>query len=377
MAKQRIVVKIGSSSLTNKNGGLDLLKLREHTEAIAKLKQANHEVILISSGAVAAGFYDLGYPTRPVTVAGKQAAAAVGQGLLIQAYTDEFRTYGMTTAQLLLTRDVFVNETQYSNVYNTLMELLKRNVIPVINENDTVAIDELTFGDNDMLSALLSGLIQADFLIMLTDINGLYDKNPAYHPDAKRYDHLSTITDDILKQTKHESGSKVGTGGMKSKLLAAQTALSLGVKVFVGTGTGPNKLIDIVANKGDGTYIGDKVASNYRKQQQWITFHSEVAGTIFIDEGASHAILNNGKSLLPAGIQAVEGTFRAGDVVEVVCKDQIIAKGQVNYSADELMKTKGEPSDIAMKLTMGSRPEVIHRDRLVIYQDIIPSMKNN
>ncbi|GAA0297808.1 glutamate 5-kinase [Gracilibacillus halotolerans] len=375
MAKQRIVVKIGSSSLTNKNGGLDLLKLKEHTEAIAKLKQANHEVILISSGAVAAGFYDLGYPSRPVTVAGKQAAAAVGQGLLVQAYTDEFRAYGMTAAQLLLTRDVFVNETQYSNVYNTLMELLKRNVIPIINENDSVAIEELTFGDNDMLSALVSGLIQADFLIMLTDINGLYDKNPAHFTDAKRYDRLPTITDSILDQTKDEAGSKVGTGGMKSKLLAAQTALSLGVKVFVGSGTGTNKLLDIMADRGDGTYIGEKLEPNYRKQKQWITFHSQVAGKINIDEGASLAILNHGKSLLPAGVISVHGSFEAGAVVEVIYKDQIIAKGQVNYSSEEMMKTKGEPSEVAMKLTLGNRPEVIHRDRLVIYQDMIPTMK--
>ena len=226
-----------------------------------------------------------------------------------------------------------------------------------------------------MLSALVSGLIQADFLIMLTDINGLYDKNPAHFTDAKRYDRLPTITDSILDQTKDEAGSKVGTGGMKSKLLAAQTALSLGVKVFVGSGTGTNKLLDIMADRGDGTYIGEKLEPNYRKQKQWITFHSQVAGKINIDEGASLAILNHGKSLLPAGVISVHGSFEAGAVVEVIYKDQIIAKGQVNYSSEEMMKTKGEPSEVAMKLTLGNRPEVIHRDRLVIYQDMIPTMK--
>ncbi|MFC4404454.1 glutamate 5-kinase [Gracilibacillus xinjiangensis] len=366
MAKQRIVVKIGSSSLTNKNGGLSLKKIQEHTAAIAKLKKANYEVILISSGAVSAGFSDLGYPTRPVTVSGKQAAAAVGQGLLIQAYTEAFKKYDITIAQLLLTSDNFSNEKQYGNVYSTLTELLKRDVLPIINENDTVATDELTFGDNDMLSALVSGLVHADFLIMLTDINGLYDRNPKTDPSAKRYDRLAIISDQILKQTKHESGSKFGTGGMKSKILAAKTALSLGVRVFVGTGSGEDKLNHIIDNKGDGTYIGEHLEVNYRKQKQWIAFHSPISGKIFVDKGASEAIINQGKSLLPAGIKWIEGTFEAGAVVEIVYDEQVIAKGQVNYSSDEMILSKGEPSQIAMKITMGTRPEVIHRDRLVL-----------
>lgn len=366
MAKQRIIVKIGSSSLTNKQGGLDLLQLKEHAAAIAALKKQNYEVILISSGAVSAGFFDLGYPTRPVTVSGKQAAAAVGQGLLIQAYTDAFRDYGMVTAQLLLTKDVFSNEMQYSNVYTTLTELLKRDVIPIINENDTVAIDELTFGDNDMLSALVSGLVHADFLIMLTDINGLYDKNPKTDSTAKRYDRLEKLTPEVLAQAKQESGSKFGTGGMKSKLVAAKRALSLGVKVFVGTGEGEDKLIQIMQDKGDGTYIGDNLTNNYRKQKQWIAFHSEISGKIHVDRGASEAIIYHGKSLLPAGVKWVDGTFPIGAVVEIVFDDQTIARGQVNYSSDDLKHIKGESSQIAMEQSDNNRPEVIHRDRLVL-----------
>ncbi|KAB8138852.1 glutamate 5-kinase [Gracilibacillus oryzae] len=366
MAKQRIVVKIGSSSLTNKNGGLSIEKIEEHTAAIAQLKKNNYEVILISSGAVSAGFSDLGYPAKPVTVAGKQAAAAVGQGMLIQAYTEAFRKYDMTIAQLLLTRDNFSNEKQYGNVYSTLTELLKRDILPIINENDTVSIEELTFGDNDMLSALVSGLVHADFLAMLTDINGLYDKNPKTDPDAKKYNHLTAITEQILQQTKHESGSKFGTGGMKSKILAAKTALSLGVRVFVGTGKGEDKLMQIIANNGDGTYIGEHLTSNYRKQKQWIAFHSEIAGKIYVDKGASEAVIHQGKSLLPAGIKWIEGSFEAGAVVEIMFGDQVIAKGQVNYSSDEMILAKGEPSQIAMELTMGAKPEVIHRDKLVL-----------
>ncbi|MGN8646961.1 glutamate 5-kinase [Gracilibacillus sp. HCP3S3_G5_1] len=366
MMKQRVVVKIGSSSLTNKNGGLDLIKLKEHTAAIAALKRQNYEVILISSGAVSAGFSDLGYPTRPVTIAGKQAAAAVGQGLLIQAYTDEFRHFNMVTAQLLLTKDVFSNETQYSNVYSTLTELLKRDVVPIINENDTVVIDELTFGDNDMLSALVSGLVHADYLIMLTDINGLYDKNPKTDPTAQKYHRLKRLSADILQQTKHESGSKFGTGGMKSKLLAAKTALSLGVKVFVGTGESEDKLIRIMQNQGDGTYIGEDLPNSYRKQKQWIAFHSDISGKLHVDKGASEAIMYQGKSLLPAGIKWVDGDFQVGAVVDIIFEDKVIAKGQVNYSSEELIKIKGESSQVAMEQSSSKRPEVIHRDRLVI-----------
>ncbi|WP_407269864.1 glutamate 5-kinase [Radiobacillus sp. PE A8.2] len=367
MGRKRIVVKIGSSSLTNTKGGLSTRKLTEHVAAIAKLREQGYEVILISSGAVAAGFGYLGYPARPVTVAGKQAAAAVGQGLLVQAYTEAFKQYNVITSQLLLTRDVFINQEQYSNVYNTLAELLKRSVIPIINENDSVAIDELTFGDNDMLSALVSGLINADFLILLTDINGLYNGNPKTMPLAKRYDILPEITEAILQQTNNDSNSKFGTGGMKSKLMASQTALSLGVHVFVGSGSGEEKLLDIVNGTGDGTYIGDDHTQSLRKQKQWIAFHSSIAGKIIIDHGAEQAITHAGKSLLPAGISHIEGSFDTGAVVEITNMDgQTIAKGQVNYSSDDILLIKGKLSSEAMRQTNRPRPEVIHRDRLVL-----------
>ncbi|MFC7394540.1 glutamate 5-kinase [Scopulibacillus cellulosilyticus] len=366
MAKKRIIVKIGSSSLTHANGGLSKTKLFEHAEAIAQLKKQGNEVILISSGAVSAGFFDLGYPARPVTISGKQAAAAVGQGLLIQSYTEAFRTHGLVCAQLLLTRHDFINKESYSNAYTTLNELLKRSVLPIINENDSVAIDELTFGDNDMLSALVGGLVHADFLIMLTDINGLYEENPHINPQAKRYDFLPEITAELLEQAKSTSGSKVGTGGMKSKLIAAQTALSLGVNVFVGTGSGPDKLIKILNGEGDGTYIGNSPKSHLKKPKQWIAFHSQISGQIKIDDGALTAIISKGKSLLPAGVKQINGTFKAGDVVEVINnKNEIIGKGQVNYTSEELEMIKGFTSQMAMKITRRNHPEVIHHDQLV------------
>jgi glutamate 5-kinase len=365
MKKQRIVVKIGSSSLTNANGGLSNKKMREHTSAIAKLKSLGHEVVLISSGAVAAGFTDLGYPTRPVTIAGKQSAAAVGQGLLMRVYGELFKQYSIVTAQLLLTRNNFLNKDQYKNIFQTFSELLQRSVLPIVNENDSVAVEELTFGDNDMLSALVSGIVNADLLIILTDINGLFDKNPKHSPDAKKYHYLPEITEDILKSTGAE-GSKFGTGGMKSKIEAAQTALSLGINTFIGTGQGENKLLDILEGKGDGTYIGFSNAQNMKNTKQWIAIHSEVSGEIIVDEGAQEALLKRGKSLLPAGIVSVKGNFNASDVVNVLNeKGEIIGRGQVNYSANELHEIKGKPSNEAQKHTNRASAVVIHRNNWV------------
>jgi glutamate 5-kinase len=365
MKKKRIVVKIGSSSLTNTNGGLCSEKLREHVDALARLKSLGHEVILISSGAVAAGFTDLGYPSRPVTIAGKQAAAAVGQGLLLQGYTEEFRRQGIVAAQLLLTRQNFLYKDQYQNANATLSELLKRNVLPIINENDSVSIEELTFGDNDMLSALVSGFVHAQFLIILTDINGIYNQNPRTHPNAKKYNFLPEI-DDELVNTASGAGTKVGTGGMKSKIEAARTALALGVQVFIGAGTGMEKLVDILEGKGDGTYIGSTSQASVKSSKQWLALHSIPSGKIEVDQGAALAILKQGKSLLPAGVSNIIGSFTIHDVVEVVnARGDIIGKGQVNFSSDELWEIKGLSSAEAMIKANSDHRVVIHRDHWV------------
>lgn len=366
MRKMRIVVKIGSSSLTRNDGSLCREKLAEHAAAIAKLKKAGHDVVLVSSGAVSAGFSDLGYPAYPVSIASKQASAAVGQGLLVYAYTEEFRKHGMVSAQLLLTRSDFLKKEQISNANATLTELLKRNVIPIINENDPVSIEELTFGDNDMLSALVSGLVHADYLIILTDIDGVYDSNPHTNIAAVRYDFLPTISEELIESTGSTSNSKVGTGGMKSKLIAAKTALSLGVQTFIGTGSGEDKLSIILEQRGNGTYIGTDDCDSLQTPKQWIALHSIVSGKITVDEGAKNAILFEGKSLLPVGICKIDGQFASGDVVEIVDQaDQVIGKGQVNYSSEELQQIKRLTSHEAMLITKGDHPEVIHRDNWV------------
>lgn len=367
MKKQRIVVKIGSSSLTDESGALCYEKLEGHVEAMATLFHQGHEVILITSGAVAAGFRTMGYPTKPKTVAGKQAAASVGQGLLMQAYISAFQKHKIVIGQLLLTRSDFESKERFQNAHSTLTELLNGRVLPIINENDSVSIEELTFGDNDMLSALVSGFVHADFLILLTDINGIYDDNPKENPNAKKYHYLPDITEELLAAA-GDSGSKVGTGGMKSKVLAAKKAHALGVGVFIGTGEGKEKLIDILSGKGDGTYIGVSDSSHrMQTKKQWIGLHSHSNGKIMIDQGAEHALVHKGKSLLPAGIHSVEGHFEAHVPVEIVNeKGQIIGKGVTNYSSTDIEKIKGLPLEDAKLYSKSIRAEVIHRDYLVL-----------
>src|SRR5699024_1732000 len=298
---------------------------------------------------------------RPVTVKGRQAAAAVGQGLLIQAYNEKFQEHQIISAQILLTRSDFSNRVRYRNAFQTIMELLDQGIIPIINENDNVSVDELTFGDNDMLSALVSGFIHADELIILTDINGIYTDNPMRNPNAKKYNFLEDITDDILAQA-DSGGSNVGTGGMKSKLLAAKTALSLGVSVFIGTGGGEQELLHILAGKGDGTYIQKRTMASINTSRQWIALHSEIVAKIFVDEGAEQAILYHGRSLLPAGIVKLEGEFEKGDVVEVYGKKGLLGKGEVNYSSEEVreeLRLRKEQKNVKRSI------EIIHRNHWV------------
>lgn len=356
MEKKRIVVKIGSSSLTNAKGEIDHEKFQDHIVAIAKLKEQGHEVVLVSSGAVAAGFRKLGYSSRPVTIKGKQAAAAVGQSVLIQQYSESFREYGIVPAQVLLTRQDFSEKKRYKNAYATFSELLDRSILPIVNENDTVSVAELTFGDNDMLSALVSGLVHADQLIILTDVNGLYDENPQKNPDAKRIDFIAEITDEMLGFASG-AGSKVGTGGMQSKLVAAKFAMNAGVKLFIGVGQGEQKLTKILDGAGDGTYFESTSCSVLPSNKQWLSL-SEVNGKLFIDEGAVNALISGGSSLLPAGVYAFEGHFEQGDVVEVYDRHLLLGRGESLYASEELERA------IKHKQNDKQNP-VIHRDQWV------------
>jgi glutamate 5-kinase len=338
MAKMRLVVKVGSSSLALPQGGCDPEKMALLVSAISKLRQAGHEVALVSSGAVASGYKRLGYQQRPRTLVAKQAAAAIGQSLLMQSYADLFAAHSCTVAQILLTRGDFSDRERYQHAFQTLSLLLSKQVIPIINENDTVSVSELTFGDNDMLGALVAGLIHADLYIILTDTNGLYDKDPRKHTDAKQIPFLDSVTEEA--EALAGEASRLGTGGMRSKLIAAKTAQQLGIPSFIGRMTSDWDLLHVIAGKGDGTYVGFRrertAGQGLPTRKQWIALHSPSKGQITVDEGAAEAILERQRSLLVAGVRDVSGSFAQGDVIEVFCGNRLIGRGISRFGAAEL-----------------------------------------
>lgn len=362
--QKTIVVKIGSSSLTGEGGALSREKLEGHADALLELRNAGNDVILVSSGAVAAGAEAMKLPARPRTVQLKQAAAAVGQSLLMHSYSEKFGQHDVTVAQVLLTRHDFAVRESYNNALNTLNTLLEYQILPIINENDTVAVKRDSFGDNDRLAALVSALLHADLLIILTDTNGLYDADPRKNPEAKRLDRIPHITPEILALAGGTS-SGVGTGGMFAKIRAADRALALGVPVFIGQAT-DGSLLPILQGQGDGSYFGDELVTSPQRKLQWIAFHSPVQGTIKVDKGASEALRVGGKSLLPAGVTEIDGRFERDAVVEIIGPDGPIGKGMTNYSAEELSKVLGRSTEYVKEQLKVARVEVIHRDNLAL-----------
>ncbi|MFD0713637.1 glutamate 5-kinase [Paenibacillus sp. GCM10027626] len=363
---ERIVVKIGSSSLTSAEGGLNRQHIAYFASELAALRQQGLDVLLVTSGAVAAGFRPIGYEARPKQLHEKQAAAAVGQALLMQAYQEAFSRYGHVTgvAQILLTRADFSNQRRIQNAKMTIEELLRQGIIPIINENDTVSTDELKFGDNDMLSALVSNLLQAKRLIILTDTDGLYTDDPRKNPLATHIARVEQISEDIMKIA-GGAGSSVGTGGMRSKIEAARIAMRGGVTAFIGRATEPGDVLLAAEGNGRGTYF-DTHSHNLTVKKQWLGFHSQPKGAIIVDAGAEDALLHGGKSLLPAGIKAIEGDFHPGDVVEVINADrQTLGRGVVNYESSQIQAVSGLSTDEVKRRIEVSRIEVIHRDEWV------------
>ena len=362
--RRRIVVKIGSSSLTEEGGGLSRDKVRFYADELAALKRAGHQVLLVTSGAIAAGFRPIGYPSRPKLVHEKQASAAVGQALLMQAYQEAFAAHGFTAAQILLTRPDFGNRTRAQHAMRTIEELLKHGAVPIINENDTVATDELKFSENDTLSALVANLVKADGLYILTDIEGLYTADPRKDPNARRIERIDFISEELYRIA-GGAGSSVGTGGMRSKIEAARIAMGGGVATFIGRVTEPGDLAQATGGTGRGTYFTTSLHSLPSKKQ-WIGFLSIPQGRIQVDAGAEQALLHGGKSLLPAGVVGAEGDFHPGDVVEVVGPDgSTIGRGVTNYDSWQLTAAAGLPSEEAMRRVEAQRVEVIHRDEWV------------
>lgn len=365
--RQPIVVKIGSSSLTTAEGGLNRSSIEFYAAEAVRLIGEGYPVLIVTSAAVAAGFRRIGYGARPRAVHEKQAAAAVGQALLMQAYNEAFGRHGRVVAQLLLTRSDFSDRKRIHNARMTLDELLRHSVVPIINENDTVATDELKFGDNDTLSALVANLVKAERLVIVTDTDGLYTADPRKNSGARRIDRVERI-DETVYRIAGGAGTAVGTGGMRSKIEAARIATRGGVPVFVGKVAEPGDLLKAVRGDGKGTYF-DTSLQTLSMKKQWVGFHSKPAGTIYVDEGAARALTEGHKSLLPAGVVRIDGDFHPGDVVEVSGPGlKPLGRGVVNYAAWQLQAAAGlSLEEVRMRID-GQLAEVIHRDEWVAYE---------
>ncbi len=363
---KRIVVKVGSAILTTENG-IDQDVVDNLAKEIAFLRDSGREVILVSSGAVAAGKKKLHFKDElEVSIKQKQALAAIGQSQLMHDYDEAFERYGYNIAQILLTHSDLSHRTRYLNVRNTILTLFKFGVIPIINENDTVSTEELKFSDNDNLGALLANLIEADMFICLTDVDALYDKNPITHPDAKAIYTVSEVDDKIQSMIGH-SKSLLGTGGMGSKIKAAQMVAAGGASSFIGPGKQKNILEHLFSGEMIGTFFLPQ-KEKMQSRKRWIAYVLKPQGNIVLDKGACTAISKNGRSLLPSGIIGVEGNFKKGDSVRCVdVNDVPIAVGLSNFSHETISKIKGmRTEEIRELLGYRESEEVMHRDNMVI-----------
>jgi len=363
---RRIVVKVGSSLVTAEGRGLDHAALSRWAGQIAALTAQGKEVVLVSSGAIAEGIARLGWKKRPKAVNELQAAAAVGQMGLVQAYESIFRTYDLHAAQVLLTHEDLADRTRYLNARSTLRTLLGLRVVPIINENDTVATDEIRLGDNDTLGALVTNLIEADCLVILTDQTGLYTADPRRDPQATLVMEAHA-GDPELERMAGGAGSSVGTGGMLTKILAARRAARSGAHTVICCGREERVLLRLAAGEAIGSQLIARQAP-LAARRQWLADHLQLRGGVVLDDGAVRALREEGKSLLPVGVRGVTGEFGRGDVVAVVDADgREVARGLANYSASEARRIAGKPSRaIEAELGYMDEPELIHRDNLVV-----------
>ncbi|HUV05574.1 MAG TPA: glutamate 5-kinase [Armatimonadota bacterium] len=363
---KRIVIKVGTSTLTDEKGMVDRAYLDSLVGQIADVKARGMDELLVTSGAIRAGTERMGLAERPQTMPEKQAAAAVGQNLLMQVYSEIFGHYGITTGQVLLTRDDFGDRRRYLNARNTMLTLFRHDVVPIVNENDTVAVDEIRVGDNDNLAALVAASLEADLLIVLSDVAGLYDTDPSKSPDAKVIPTVREI-DGRIRSIAGGARDGSGTGGMRTKIEAAEIAMSCGVTMVVADGRQPNVIPDIVAGKQVGTTFLPKTEPLCGRKR-WIAFGAPARGGIVVNDGAKKMICERGKSLLAVGVIGVKGDFGSGDMVNVLDgQGNQFARGFVNYSAGEVERIKGRrSSDIESILGYKDFDEVIHRDNMVL-----------
>ena len=364
---KRVVIKVGSAVLTGSGEGLDQQRIEQLAGEISAIMDRGSEVILVSSGAIAAGLAKLGLKkTKGMPLPLKQAAAAVGQSGLMWMYEKTFGGHGKKVAQVLLTREDLSNRTRFLNARNTLQTLLEYGVIPIINENDTVAVDEIKFGDNDNLSGMVVHLADADLLVILSDIDGLYTSDPRINPSAELIPLVEKITAE-LERGAGDAQTVVGTGGMRSKIMTAKKVGAYGVPMVIVNGRKHGSLQSLFEGKDIGTLFLPKEERN-RSRQHWIAYSACSAGGVVVDDGGREALVNKGKSLLPGGVVRIEGTFKAGDCVN--CSDSrgnVFARGLTKYSSTDLELIKGlKTSQIASVLGHKDYDEVIHRDDLVI-----------
>ena len=359
MERKLITVKVGTSSLTGPDGSICPEKSEYIATQIAALREAGHTVILVTSGAVAAGFRRIGYAKRPTSIPAKQAAAAVGQGLLLEEYTRFFEAKGIVSAQILLTRDDFRDRRRYKNAFNALEIILQRGAVPIINENDSVSIDELRLGDNDTLSAQVAAMMHAGLLVVMTDMDGLYTADPRVDKEAKRIARAAHLTPEIMALG-GSAGTSNGTGGMATKLSAAKLATAAGVPVVICKADCPGALLRAAAGEPAGTYFAAS-ETGMRTRQQWMAFYAQTRGNLYVDAGAEEALVHHGKSLLPSGIVAAEGDFRAGDIVRVFRQgtNVLLGRGEVNFDKEELLRRVDGAEG------HGKNAVVIHRDNWV------------
>jgi len=362
---RRLVIKIGSNIIASAEAGLNMRRLMSITKDVSDIIDRGIESVIVSSGAIAAGLKKLGLKERPRDIKLKQAAAAIGQSSLIWAYEHCLARYNKKVAQVLLTRDDIADRLRYINAKNTLLTLIGRGIIPVINENDPVAVDEIKFGDNDLLAALVAGLVEADMLVILSDVEGLYTKDPG-QKGARLIETVEEVTPEI-ENVAGKSSSAVGTGGMYSKVLSAKQANSYGIPVVIMSGKKRGLLGRLIEGERVGTFFRPRPLK-MPSRKGWIAYGIRSKGVIYLDEGAVYAITMRGKSLLPSGIVKVEGEFRTGDAVSCLNREgKKIAKGLTNYSSSEIELIKGrKTSEIEKALGYKYSDEIIHRDNLVL-----------
>ncbi len=365
---RRIVVKVGSSLVTNEGRGVDAQAIGNWCRQLAALAQQGRELVMVSSGAIAEGMLRLGWSTRPKELHEQQAAAAVGQMGLVQMYETKLREHGLRSAQVLLTHADLADRERYLNARSTLLTLLALQVIPVINENDTVVNEEIKFGDNDTLGALVANLVEADALVILTDQRGLYSADPRKDPQARFIDEAEA-GDPTLEQMAGGAGSSIGRGGMITKVLAAKRAAGSGASTVIAWGREPDVLLRLAAGERIGSALVARTAK-LAARKQWMVDHLQLRGAVVVDDGAVQKLRDEGKSLLPIGVVEVQGDFRRGDVIAVrASAGRELARGLANYSSTETRLIARKPStQIEAALGYVNEPELIHRTNLVLSQ---------